>query len=84
MLEWGLKGHGDICQWAAEEASDRVPSPCQCILSEPGVLLGEWVLFFIFPFVESDTVVSRARPRGMCPCVGRAKWEEDIKPEATN
>jgi len=77
----GLKGTWGHFQWAIEkEASDRVPSPCQCILSEPGVLLGGWVhfLFLFFHLLNPDTVVSRAEPGACAPVEQTAKWERKI------
>ena len=53
-------------------------SPCQCILSEPGTLLGVWIhlLFLFFHLLNPDAVVSRADPWAWAPAEQRAKWEE--------
>ena len=61
-----------------------MPSPCQCILSEPGALLGGGSSsIFIFPFVESRHCGEQSRPRGMCPCGAESKGgKKDIKPKA--
>ena len=78
----GLKGTWGHFQWAIEKQarSDRVPSPCQCILSEPGLLLGGWVhlLFLFFHLLKPDTVVSRAEPGACAPVEQGAKWERRI------
>ena len=62
-----------------------MPSPCQCILSEPGALLGGWVhlLFLVFPLLNPDTG-EQSRPTGMCPCGVESQRERKIKPEAEN
>ena len=51
QLVVGLKGRWRHFQQvvAKELGGDRMPPPCQCILSEPGALLGGWVhVSFLF------------------------------------
>ena len=66
QLEAGLKGKGGHFQWTSEkeEGSDKMPSPYQCILSEPDVLLEGWIhlLFSLFHLLNPDQGLSRAEP----------------------
>ena len=59
-----------------------MPSPCQCILSEPDALLRGWfsLLFLFFHLLNPDTVLTRA-DMGMWACAPveqTAKWERNI------
>ena len=84
----GLKGTWRHFQWAIEKEarSDRMPSPCQCILSEPGVLLGGSVhLLLLFCCLLNPDTGGQSRPMGMCPCGAESQvGKKDMKPEATN
>ena len=80
QLEVGLKGKWAHFQRASEKefGSDKMPSPYQCTLSEPDVLLEGWIrlLFSLFHLLNPDAVVSRADPWAWAPAEQRAKWEE--------
>ena len=91
QLVVGLKGTWRHLQLAIEKesGSDRMPSPCQCMLSEPGALLGGRVhlLFLFFHLLNPDTVVSTADPWACAPVEQRAKWERKIlnqRPQTRN
>ena len=67
----GFKGKWHHFQQAVKKVvgSDRMPSPCQCMLSKPGALLGGRVhlLFLFLHLLNPDTVVSRADSRHVPP-----------------
>ena len=66
QLKVGLKGKWGHFQRASEKelGSDKMPSPYQCILSEPDVLLEGWIhlLFSLFHLLNPDQGLSRAEP----------------------
>ena len=81
QLGVGLKGKRWHFQRTIQKevGSDGMPSPCQCILSEPGALLGGWVhlLFLVFSLLSPDTG-EQSRPTDMCPCGVESQRERKI------
>ena len=77
QLEVGLKGKWGHFQRASEKefGSDKMPSPYQCILSEPDVLLEGWIrlLFSLFHLLNPDAGLSRTEPWACVPVEQRAK-----------
>lgn len=57
-----------------------MPSPCQCILSEPDVLLEGQIhlLFSLFHLLNPDPWLSRAEPWACVPVEQGVKWERKI------
>ena len=79
QLGIGLKGKWQHSQRAIEKevGSDRMPFPCQCILSQPGALLGGWfhLRFLLFHLLNPDPGLSRADPWACAPTEQGDKWE---------
>ena len=58
-----------------EVGSDKMPSPYQCILSEPDVLLEGWIclLLSLIHLLNPDAGLSRTEPWACVPVEQRAK-----------
>ena len=61
-----------------EVGSDKMPSPCQCILSEVDTLLGQWfgLRFSSFHLLNPDPGLSRADLWACAPVEQGTKWKE--------
>jgi len=77
QLEVVLKGKWEHFPLAIEKevGSDKMPSPYQCTLSEPDVLLEGWIrlLFSLFLLLNPDQGLSRAEPWACVPVEQEAK-----------
>ena len=79
QLEVGLKGKWGHFPRALEKevGSDKTPSLCQCILSEPDVLLEGriHIIFSLFHLLNPDSGLSRAEPWACVPVEQGVKCE---------